>query len=156
AALLAAQQTAVALKVVQASSSSELATAQAKAADIQATVNALATQQVIAAATAPVLSEQTNTGVVEPSAKAELATSVHSSGRPSGSNSAVQDAANQIGSALAKSQGCQVGFTETFGYSNDLADGVAIAKAVNELLKSRFPEFFANAVVNDFANVGQG
>lgn len=97
-----------------------------------------------------------NAGPIDPSSKVEVSVTIDADGLLAGAGTARQQAIERFREVLAPYATCRVGFAETFGYSDHIAEGVAIAKAVNALLKQAFPEMFDTAVLNDFANVGEG
>ncbi|MEA2510733.1 MAG: hypothetical protein QOJ59_220, partial [Thermomicrobiales bacterium] len=149
----AALATLTAMPSSAASSDSAIATSQAEIGQLAATATKLATVNARAALTATALTDQAQTGGIDPGSTAEISIDVDATGILDGDEDARQEAADQIRAELAKFPGCTVGFAQTFGYSTQIAEGVAIARAVNQVLKEEFPAVFENAVVDDFANV---
>ena len=122
-----------------------MATVRAEATSAQATGVALETRQAEAARVA--------TGAIDPD-YVEERVEVDAAGLLAGDPTARQAARAELRRVLAPYRDrCRAGVVLTFGHAPDVEVGSAVAAAVNGLLAEEFPDLFAGAAFEDFANV---
>jgi len=99
------------------------------------------------------VTDEEEAGYIDPSSKVELSISVDADGLIAGDPEAREAAIEELQEVLEPYESCAAGIVLTFGWSGELQTGLAVADAVNTILKEEFPEQFGRAAVENFANL---
>ncbi|MEZ4498270.1 MAG: hypothetical protein R2845_16180 [Thermomicrobiales bacterium] len=125
-----------------------LATAEAQQAVLQQTVEAQSTQ----------LAAFANGNAIEDDS-VNITVNIDANGLIGGSNTARENAIDEIDDALQPYSSCQAVVVLTYGHAGSIGTGQQIAQAVNNILTGEFSEIFEGAALKDYAdvsgNVGQ-
>ena len=148
----AAQATITAYEERQATSDDNLATAQARVNIVQTTVATLEEQQSAAEATVIVLAETAANSALDPNL-IDLSIQVSLNGILGGDDDARDDALEQLDEILEPFRNCRVGFVLISGYAGSIGQGNQLAEAIFAMLQDEYPELFADAGAETFANL---